>query len=99
MGNTYRDPVDHHRTTQPHAGETLKDLLAWPGLLLVALAVVTFVGGLAAEGYMRMQWAVILGAGALLIGIVGTALLRVESRRVRRIEAQWLAEHQNRPAA
>ena len=35
MGDTYRDPVDHFRTTRPLAGESLIDVLHWPGYLLV----------------------------------------------------------------
>jgi hypothetical protein len=42
------DPVDHYRTTSPHAGETLKNVRAWPGLLLVAIAVVSIAAALAA---------------------------------------------------
>ena len=31
MGDTYRDPVDHVRTTRSHAGESMIDVLRWPG--------------------------------------------------------------------
>lgn len=35
MGDTYRDPVDHLRTTRPLAGESLIDVVHWPGYLLI----------------------------------------------------------------
>ena len=38
-----KDPVDHARTTRPHAGESLKDGSNAPGLLAVAVAVVVLV--------------------------------------------------------
>jgi hypothetical protein len=37
MGDTFHDPVDHLRTTRPFAGESLIDVLHWPGYLLVDL--------------------------------------------------------------
>ncbi len=43
MGDTARDPIDHHRTTQPLAGETMKNTAKMPGLLLVAIAVAALV--------------------------------------------------------
>ncbi|HEU0192241.1 MAG TPA: LapA family protein, partial [Mycobacterium sp.] len=35
MGDTFRDPVDHMRTTRPHAGRALIDVLSWPGYSLI----------------------------------------------------------------
>ena len=32
-----RDPIDHFRTTQPHAGESFIDIYCWPALLSIAL--------------------------------------------------------------
>lgn len=40
MGDTYHDPVDHLRTTRPLAGESLIDVLHWPGYLLVVVGVI-----------------------------------------------------------
>ncbi len=50
MGDTYRDPVDHLRTTRPLAGESLIDVVHWPGYLLIVAGVVGGVGALAAFG-------------------------------------------------
>jgi hypothetical protein len=38
MGDTSNDPVDHSRTTRRHAGETIKNGVNAPGLLIVAVA-------------------------------------------------------------
>ena len=48
MKGAYRDPVDHARTTQPHAGESFIDTLWLPGLLLIALGVAGLAGVVAA---------------------------------------------------
>ena len=39
MGDRHHDPTDHFRTTQPHAGITMKDNLFWPGFILLIVAV------------------------------------------------------------
>ncbi len=44
MGDTYHDPVDHLRTTRPLAGESLIDVLHWPGYLMVVAGVVAVCG-------------------------------------------------------
>ena len=33
MGDTAEDPVDHARTTRPHAGESMKDTANMPALV------------------------------------------------------------------
>jgi predicted anti-sigma-YlaC factor YlaD len=48
MGDTYHDPVDHLRTTRPLAGESLIDVVHWPGYVLVLAGVVGACGSLAA---------------------------------------------------
>ena len=40
MKGAHHDPVDHSRTTQPHAGESFIDTLWLPGLGLIALGIV-----------------------------------------------------------
>ena len=49
-GDTAKDPVDHARTTRPHAGETMKDTVKMSALALLFVALVSFVGCLAAFG-------------------------------------------------
>jgi len=93
MGDTHHDPTDHSRTYQQHAGESMIDVYFWPGLFLIAagvLAVVAFVAALAYKHPELLVWA---GLTAALTVAGGLSWLTVERRRVRRIEARWLAEH------
>ncbi|HZQ30795.1 MAG TPA: protein UsfY [Mycobacterium sp.] len=93
MGDTHIDPTDHSRTHQPHAGESMIDVYFWPGLFLIAVGVVALVGFLAALAYHHTELLVWAGATAVLTFCGGVSWLAVERRRVRRIEARWLAEH------
>jgi hypothetical protein len=86
MGDTAQDPVDHHRTTQPLAGETMKNTAKTPGLVLVAAGVVAFVLALASIAFARIG----VGVGALVVALLaagaGTAWLTMEGRRVRQAQ-------------
>ena len=88
-----RDPTDHFRTTHPHAGESFIDIYCWPGLLSIALGVISLIGSVASAAYQRHEWVpttAIVGGLAIAGGIVW---LMVEHHRVLRIEQLWLAEH------
>ena len=93
MKGAHRDPVDHCRTTQPHAGESFIDTLWLPGLLLIMLGTVTIAGFLAATAYNRPEWQLPLGfvAGALVTA--GAILITLEHHRVKRVEERWYVEH------
>jgi hypothetical protein len=93
MKSAHRDPVDHSRTTQPHAGESFIDTLWLPGLVLIMLGTVTIAGFLAATAYQRTDFQLPLGfiAGALVTA--GAILIALEHRRVKRVEAAWIADH------
>lgn len=93
MGDTYRDPVDHLRTTRPLAGESLIDVLHWPGYLLVVAAVIGGVGSLAAFGTGHPAEGMAVGVVAITAAVLGLIWLTIEHRRVRRIAARWYAEH------
>ncbi|TGD84380.1 LapA family protein [Mycolicibacterium sp. CH28] len=93
MKGAYRDPVDHARTTQPHAGESFIDTLWLPGLLLIALGVVGFAGTVAALAYNRHGLLIVLAAVVAGLLIVGGLAIMVEHHRVQRVERQWLSEH------
>lgn len=86
MGDTAQDPVDHHRTTQPLAGETMKNTANTPGLFLVAAGVVAFVFALASIAFARIG----VGVGALVVALLaagaGTGWLTMEGRRVRQAQ-------------
>jgi hypothetical protein len=94
MGDTARDPVDRHRTTQPLAGEAMKNTARAPGLALMAAGVVAFVIALASFALSRTG----VGVGALVVALLaageGTAWLTMEGRRVRQAERDAVAaEH------
>lgn len=93
MKGAHRDPIDHCRTTQPHAGESFIDTLWLPGLILIMLGTATIAGFLAATAYGRPEWQLPLGfiAGALVTA--GAILITLEHHRVKRVEERWLAEH------
>ncbi len=93
MKGAYRDPVDHSRTTQPHAGESFIDTLWLPGLFLIALGVVGLVGVIAALAYNHHELLLMLGSIAAGLLIVGALLIMAEHHRVVRVERRWLAEH------
>lgn len=96
MKGAHHDPVDHSRTTQPHAGESFIDTLWLPGLALLALGIVTIAGFVAATAYNHDELQLPLGliAGALVTA--GTLLIAVEHHRVNTVERRWLAEHPDR---
>ena len=93
MKGAYRDPIDHVRTTQPHAGESFIDTLWLPGLLLIAIGTVLIAGTVAATAYGHGSVSVVLGliAGALVTA--GALLVALEHHRVKRVEQRWLQEH------
>jgi membrane associated rhomboid family serine protease len=93
MGETYRDPVDHLRTTRPLAGESLTDELHWPGYLLVFAAVIGGVGSLTAFGTGHYHQGMVAGVAAIAAAVVGVVWLAVEHRRIRRMANRWYAEH------
>ncbi|MCV7355709.1 protein UsfY [Mycolicibacterium fluoranthenivorans] len=88
-----KDPVDHTRTTRPHAGESMKDNVIMPALILIGVALVLFVASLAAFATQHLDvgltMAMLSGAGLL----IGALWLALEHGRVRRIEERWYAAH------
>jgi hypothetical protein len=93
MGDTYHDPVDHLRTTRPLAGESLIDVLHWPGYLLVVAGIVGGVGSLTAFGTGHEPQGMATGIVAVAVAAVGLVWLAFEHRRIRRIANRWYAEH------
>lgn len=103
MGDTYRDPVDHVRTTRSHAGESMIDVVSWPGYLLVVAGVIAVVGSLAAFGTGHHDQGMTTGIVAVVTMAIGLVWLAIEHRRVRRIEERWHDAHpdahRQRPAS
>jgi hypothetical protein len=93
MGDDASDPIDHHRTTQPPAGETMKNTAKTPGLVFVAVAVVAFVICLVSFAVRQVS----VGVGAAIVALLaaGAALawLTMEGRRVREVQREWRRTH------
>jgi multisubunit Na+/H+ antiporter MnhB subunit len=89
-----RDPVDHERTTRPHAGESMKNGTNAPGLAGVAVAVVALIVGL----FAMATGHVVVGCVAVILAAVcaaaGSGWLVFAHHRIRRAELQqWEATH------
>jgi uncharacterized membrane protein YcjF (UPF0283 family) len=93
MGDTSRDPIDHQRTTDPRAGESMKSGLKTPGLLLLAVGVVAIVVCLASFAQRQVNVGIAAIAVALLATGAGFAWLGMESRRVRQVQRDWKSAH------
>jgi ABC-type nickel/cobalt efflux system permease component RcnA len=93
MGDTAKDPVDHARTTRPHAGETMKDTVNMPALALLFVALVSFVGCLAAFGTSHGDLGIWLAVIAAVLFVACGLWFALEHLRVRRNERQWKADH------
>jgi len=95
MGDDASDPIDHHRTTQPPAGETSKNTAKAPGLVFVAAAALAFVICLASFAVRQVS----VGVGAAIVALLaaGAALasLTMEGRRVRQVQREWSRAHRD----
>jgi hypothetical protein len=94
MGDTSRDPIDHHRTTRACAGESMKSGAKTPGLFLLAVGVVAFVVCLAGFAQRAVGVGVAAAVVALLATGAGFAWLGMESRRIRHVQLEWQDAHQ-----
>jgi hypothetical protein len=89
MGDRHHDPTDHFRTTQPHAGITMKDNLFWPGFILLVVAFFGMISTAAAAAYRHYEWLPTTVLVAVLGTVAGALWFVVELRRVTRIDEQW----------
>ena len=96
MGDTSEDPIDHHRTTDPRAGESMKSGAKTPALLLLAVGVVAIVVCLASFAAHQVTVGVDAIVVALLATGAGFAWLGMESRRVRQVQREWKGGHRAR---
>lgn len=96
MKGAHHDPVDHARTTQPHAGESFIDTLWLPGLILIGVGTVLIAGTVAATAYGNSTLSLILALVAGALVTAGALLITLEHQRVKRVERQWLSEHSDR---
>lgn len=93
MGDTSEDPIAHHRTTDPRAGESMKSGLKTPGLILLAVGAVATVVCLASFAGRQVTVGIGSIAVALLAIGAGFAWLGMESRRVRQVQREWQSSH------
>ncbi|MEB3982284.1 protein UsfY [Mycobacterium sp. 663a-19] len=89
MGDRHHDPTDHFRTTQPHAGITMKDNLFWPGFILLVVAVAGMISTAVTAAYGHSEWLPTTVLVAVLGTVAGALWFVMELRRVRRIDEQW----------
>jgi hypothetical protein len=102
MGDRHHDPTDHFRTTQPHAGFTMKDNLYWPGFILLLVALGGMISTAVVAAYGHYEWLPTTVLIAVLGTLAGALWFVVESRRVTRIDEQWhvaKSEHPSRQRA
>lgn len=88
MGDRHHDPTDHFRTTQPHAGMTMKDNLLWPGLILLTVGFSGMISTAAVAAYGHYEWLPMTVSVAVLGAVAGALWCVVELRRVARIDEQ-----------
>ena len=88
-----KDPVDHARTTRPHAGESMTDTKNMPALIAIGVALVCFIGSLAAFATSHHTTGLAFVSIAAAGFVIGLLWLAMEHRRVRGIEERWYAEH------
>lgn len=93
MADDAHDPIDHHRTTQPLAAETMRNTAKTPGLIFLAVAAVAFV--ICLVSFAVRQVNVGLGAAIVALLAAGAALawLTMEGRRVRQVQRDWSRTH------
>lgn len=97
MGDRHHDPSDHFRTTQPHAGITMKDNLFWPGFILLIVAVGGMIGTAVVAAYGHYEWLPTTVLVAVLGTIAGALWFVVELRRVAQIDDRWDVEDADSP--
>lgn len=91
------DPVDHARTTRPHAGKSLKDTKNMPAFILLGVALVSFVACLAAFAAAHHGVGVTLAVLAAIVFAASMLWFALAHRRVRQLEQRWYDEHPDTP--
>jgi nitrate reductase NapE component len=98
MGYRHHDPSDHCRTTQPHAGITMKDNFFWPGFLLLAVAFAGMMSTAVVAAHGHYEWL----AATVFVPVLGTVagpLWFVGGvRRVARVDEQVAHRGRRQPA-
>jgi hypothetical protein len=87
------DHTDHCRTTQPRAGEWLKNGRGIPGIGVIAIGVLAVISGDAGAAYRSPAWTIAMGIAAVAALAAGSGWVLFEGRRVGRAEMRWLTAH------
>ena len=93
MGDTYRDPVDHARTTRPHAGRAVINVAGWPGYSLIIVGILAMFGSVDAFGTGHDPQGVEIGAASAVAAVLGIIWLAIEHRRIGRVTHHWHVAH------
>src|SRR4051812_50202869 len=96
-----KDPLDHSRTTRPHAGESMTDTKNMPALIVIGVALACFIGALTAHATSHHSTGLVFGGISAALLVVGLAWMAIEHRRARGVEERWYSEqpevHRQRP--
>lgn len=87
-------PVDDEHTNRSHVGEAISDGRNYPGYLLIGLGLATLGLTLVAAGYGFRGWSIIAGIVCVVSFIVGTAVILMEHRGVKRLDGQELFDQE-----
>jgi hypothetical protein len=90
--NISNDPVDHHRTSRPLVGQTLKSPAKEPGLLLMAVGLVAYGICLNSLAHRQIEAGVTAALISLVAAATGGIWLCREARRVRKLENDYNAK-------
>lgn len=93
MGDTFHDPVDHMRTTRPHAGRAVINVAAWPGYSLLVVGLLAVAGALVAFGTGNDHQGVVMAVMAVVASVIGVWWLLIEHRRIGRVTDLWHVTH------
>lgn len=93
MGDTFHDPVDHVRTTRPHAGRAVINVAGWPGYSLLVVGMLAVAGCLVAFGTGNDRQGVAIAVMAVAATLAGMSWLLIEHRRIGRVTTSWHLAH------
>ena len=70
-----KDPVDHSRTTRPHAGESMTDTKNMPALIVIGVALACFIGSLAAHATSHHSTGYVFASISAVLLVIGMAVV------------------------
>lgn len=81
-----QDPLDHSRTTRPHAGEAMKDTKNFPAVILLGVALAVFGAGVVVLATGPTGLGAVLAVAGAMVFLSSMAWFAIEHRRVRGLE-------------